>query len=309
MISIADLIAYVRHNERQVETRRRRPGCRPSSASSGPSATARTLDGVEHVALVHGDIGDGEDVLVRVHSECLTGDVFGSRRCDCGPQLDAALRRVAAEGRGVVLYMRGHEGRGIGLLHKLQAYAAAGRRRRHRRRQPRAGPARRRARLRHRRADPRRPRRAHACACSRTTRPSGPGSRATASRSSSGCRSRSCPTADNLAYLRTKRDRMGHDLPSLDRPVDPTPRREPVMSGSGAPASTSPGIAGLRVAVVAVVVARGGHGRARRRRDRARSTSSGVRTSSSGCRARSSSRSSPGAAAARATTPSWRSAS
>ena len=59
---------------------------------------------------------------MRVHSECLTGDVFGSLRCDCGPQLDAALAAVAAEGRGVVLYMRGHEGRGIGLLHKLQAY-------------------------------------------------------------------------------------------------------------------------------------------------------------------------------------------
>jgi 3,4-dihydroxy 2-butanone 4-phosphate synthase/GTP cyclohydrolase II len=62
-------------------------------------------------------------VLVRVHSECLTGDVFGSYRCDCGPQLHAALRRVAREGRGVVLYVKGHEGRGIGLLHKLRAYA------------------------------------------------------------------------------------------------------------------------------------------------------------------------------------------
>ena len=72
--------------------------------------------------MVCGDIGDGEDVLVRVHSECLTGDVFGSLRCDCGPQLDAALAAVAAEGRGVVLYVRGHEGRGIGLIHKLQAY-------------------------------------------------------------------------------------------------------------------------------------------------------------------------------------------
>jgi 3,4-dihydroxy 2-butanone 4-phosphate synthase / GTP cyclohydrolase II len=69
-----------------------------------------------------GDIGDGEDVLVRVHSECLTGDVFGSLRCDCGPQLQAALAAVAEEGRGIVLYIRGHEGRGIGLLHKLQAY-------------------------------------------------------------------------------------------------------------------------------------------------------------------------------------------
>ena len=69
-----------------------------------------------------GEIGSGEDVLVRVHSECLTGDVLGSLRCDCGPQLSAAMDRVAAEGRGVVLYMRGHEGRGIGLMHKLQAY-------------------------------------------------------------------------------------------------------------------------------------------------------------------------------------------
>ena len=80
------------------------------------------IDGNEHVALVRGEIGDGQDLLVRVHSECLTGDVFGSLRCDCGPQLDAALAAVAEEGRGVVLYMRGHEGRGIGLVHKLQAY-------------------------------------------------------------------------------------------------------------------------------------------------------------------------------------------
>jgi 3,4-dihydroxy 2-butanone 4-phosphate synthase / GTP cyclohydrolase II len=81
-----------------------------------------TVDGAEHVALVRGDLGKGEDVLVRLHSECLTGDVFGSLRCDCGPQLDAALRTVADEGRGVVVYLRGHEGRGIGLLPKLAAY-------------------------------------------------------------------------------------------------------------------------------------------------------------------------------------------
>jgi 3,4-dihydroxy 2-butanone 4-phosphate synthase/GTP cyclohydrolase II len=67
-------------------------------------------------------MGDGESVLTRVHSECLTGDVFGSLRCDCGDQLDQAMARVAEEGRGVVLYIRGHEGRGIGLLHKLAAY-------------------------------------------------------------------------------------------------------------------------------------------------------------------------------------------
>src|SRR5260221_11401997 len=86
------------------------------------------LDGVEHLALVagpldsEGRVADGEDLLVRVHSECLTGDVFGSLRCDCGPQLEASLEKVAAAGRGIVLYLRGHEGRGIGLAHKLRAY-------------------------------------------------------------------------------------------------------------------------------------------------------------------------------------------
>ena len=79
-------------------------------------------DRTEHVAFVRGDLGD-PNVLVRVHSECLTGDVFGSLRCDCGPQLDRALSLVAAEGRGVVVYLRGHEGRGIGLAQKVRAYA------------------------------------------------------------------------------------------------------------------------------------------------------------------------------------------
>lgn len=80
------------------------------------------LDGIEHVALVCGDVATDEPVLVRVHSECLTGDVFGSSRCDCGAQLDHSLATIAAAGRGVVVYLRGHEGRGIGLSHKLQAY-------------------------------------------------------------------------------------------------------------------------------------------------------------------------------------------
>lgn len=80
------------------------------------------LDGTQHIALVKGDVAGQDAVLVRVHSECLTGDVFASQRCDCGDQLSKALENIEAEGRGVVLYFRGHEGRGIGLLHKLQAY-------------------------------------------------------------------------------------------------------------------------------------------------------------------------------------------
>src|SRR5687768_6693321 len=75
-----------------------------------------------HLALVFGEIGGGESLLTRVHSECLTGDAFGSLRCDCGVQLRSALRNVAAEGRGIVLYVNGHEGRGIGLVNKLRAY-------------------------------------------------------------------------------------------------------------------------------------------------------------------------------------------
>ena len=121
LISIADLIAYRRRFEKQVE--RIAEATIPTAHGPFRAVGYRSVvDSHEHIALVRGDIGTGEGVLVRVHSECLTGDVFGSRRCDCGPQLDAALAAVATEGRGVVLYVRGHEGRGIGLLHKLQAY-------------------------------------------------------------------------------------------------------------------------------------------------------------------------------------------
>lgn len=120
MISIAQLIEWRRQHEVLVErvTETRLPTDFGEFRAVG---YRNTLDGVEHVALVVGDVTGG-DVPVRVHSECLTGDVFGSRRCDCGQQLHYSLRYVQEQGRGVVLYMRGHEGRGIGLLAKLQAY-------------------------------------------------------------------------------------------------------------------------------------------------------------------------------------------
>ena len=121
LISIADLVAFRRRTESQVVkvAEAKLPTVHGEFTAVGYESL---LDGTDHVALVRGELGDGRDVLVRVHSECLTGDVLGSRRCDCGPQLDAAMAAVAREGRGVVLYVRGHEGRGIGLMHKLQAY-------------------------------------------------------------------------------------------------------------------------------------------------------------------------------------------
>jgi 3,4-dihydroxy 2-butanone 4-phosphate synthase / GTP cyclohydrolase II len=119
--TISDLIAYRRETEKLVE--RVVEARIPTGHGTFRAVGFRSLvDDRQHLALMMGDIGDGEGVLTRVHSECLTGDVFGSLRCDCGEQLDAALAQVAAEGRGVVLYIRGHEGRGIGLLHKLAAY-------------------------------------------------------------------------------------------------------------------------------------------------------------------------------------------
>lgn len=121
LVSIEDLQIYRRLHESQVE--RLAQTHLPTEFGEFRAYGYRdAIDGAEHIALVHGEPGT-EDVLVRLHSECLTGDVFGSRRCDCGPQLEAAMAAIAAEGAGIVVYLRGHEGRGIGLLHKLQAYA------------------------------------------------------------------------------------------------------------------------------------------------------------------------------------------
>jgi 3,4-dihydroxy 2-butanone 4-phosphate synthase/GTP cyclohydrolase II len=122
LITIKDLIAYRRRTERIVE---RVSSCRlPTPFGVFTLFGYRELQtGRGQLALVMGDVANGRDVLVRVHSECMTSEAFGSLRCDCKPQLDDAMRRVAAEGRGVIVYLRGHEGRGVGLLHKLRAYA------------------------------------------------------------------------------------------------------------------------------------------------------------------------------------------
>jgi 3,4-dihydroxy 2-butanone 4-phosphate synthase/GTP cyclohydrolase II len=121
LISIEQLIEYRRRTERQL-TRQARTQIPNAHGLWQAYGYRHKIDGTEYVALVLGDVGDGTDVLTRLHSECLTGDVFGSLRCDCGAQLEAAMTAIAEQGRGVVLYLRGHEGRGVGLLGKLQAY-------------------------------------------------------------------------------------------------------------------------------------------------------------------------------------------
>jgi 3,4-dihydroxy 2-butanone 4-phosphate synthase/GTP cyclohydrolase II len=122
LVSIADLIEYRRKREKLV--RRVAEATIPTMYGEFKSVAYESLvDGRVHVAMVLGEVGDGDRILTRVHSECLTGDVFHSLRCDCGTQLESALDQIGAEGRGVLLYIRGHEGRAIGLTHKLRAYA------------------------------------------------------------------------------------------------------------------------------------------------------------------------------------------
>jgi 3,4-dihydroxy 2-butanone 4-phosphate synthase/GTP cyclohydrolase II len=121
LISIAQLIKYRRQNEKLVK--RVSEARIPTKWGEFQAYVYESLlDDEQHVAIVKGAVQGESNVLVRVHSECLTGDVFGSLRCDCGVQLDSAMELIAAEGLGVVVYLRGHEGRGIGIAHKLRAY-------------------------------------------------------------------------------------------------------------------------------------------------------------------------------------------
>ncbi len=122
MITIAELIRYRRQTEKLVK--RVAEARIPTDWGEFTAYVYESvLDGEQHIAMVKGAVQGQDNVLVRVHSECLTGDVFGSLRCDCGVQLDAAMKRIAEEGMGALVYLRGHEGRGIGIGHKIRAYS------------------------------------------------------------------------------------------------------------------------------------------------------------------------------------------
>ncbi len=216
VIRIADLVQHRRRHERLVEqvavTRL------PTGHGTFQAYAYRDrISGVEHLALATGDVA-GADVLVRVHSECLTGDALGSLRCDCGPQLQEALRVIRAAGRGVVVYLRGHEGRGIGLVPKLAAYELQDGGADTVDANIRLGLP----------VDAR-----DFGTAAQVLRDLGVSSVRLLTNNPAKCgalRSYGLPvservgmptyaTPDNLRYLRTKRDRMGHDLPTLDHPA------------------------------------------------------------------------------------------
>lgn len=121
LITVADIVRYRRRQEKLV-LRISQARLPTEYGDFNAFVFESKLDGMQHMALVKGEVNGQDNVLVRVHSECLTSDVFGSQRCDCGAQLACAMQRIAEEGQGVIVYLRGHEGRGIGLGHKLRAY-------------------------------------------------------------------------------------------------------------------------------------------------------------------------------------------
>ena len=245
MISIEELVKYRRRTELHVirDAETRLPTSHGDFTGYGYTIT---VDGSEHVALVYGDptaLTDGEPVLTRVHSECLTGDVFGSSRCDCGPQLNEAMDRIVEEGRGVVVYLRGHEGRGIGLVAKLQAYQLQDGGRDTVDANLDLGLP----------ADAR-----HYGAATQILRDLGISQVRLLTNNPDKVSNLEDygikvtervpltphPNDHNLAYLLTKRDRMGHHLPDLDS-------RSELMAGHGAPAAQPIDCHDLRVAVVA----------------------------------------------------------
>lgn len=219
LVTIADLIAYRRQHEQLVH----RVAEAVIPTPFGPFtaiAYESDFDQYQHLALVRGHIAGKSNVLVRMHSECLTGDVFSSLRCDCGTQLDDAMRKIAEAGQGAVVYIRGHEGRGIGIVHKLQAYKLQD-----------AGRDTVEANI--------------DLGLPADARDYGTGAQILVDLGLSTLRLltnnpakragvegyglrivervalETTPTSENLRYLQTKRDRMGHDLAMLDRP--PTP--------------------------------------------------------------------------------------
>jgi 3,4-dihydroxy 2-butanone 4-phosphate synthase/GTP cyclohydrolase II len=225
MISIEDIVRY-RHRTEMLVTRVAETTLPTRYGEFTAYGYRSTIDSSEHLALVYGDVrstesGSGaQPVLTRVHSECLTGDVFGSQRCDCGPQLDEALERIVESGRGVVVYLRGHEGRGIGLVAKLQAYGLQDLGRDTVDANLDLGLP----------ADAR-----HYGAATQVLRDLGVTSVRLLTNNPDKSRSLDDfgvhveaqvpltprPNRHNLAYLRTKRDRMGHQLPGLS--AEPTP--------------------------------------------------------------------------------------
>lgn len=217
MISIEHLQAYRRRHEPHVEltVSTRLPTDFGVFTAYG---VRNTLDGGEHLALVVGDVAgieDNSEVLVRVHSECLTGDVFSSRRCDCGPQLRESMRIIQEAGRGVIVYLRGHEGRGIGLLAKLKAYHLQDRGLDTVDANLEQGLP----------ADAR-----EYSVAGQILAALGVGDARVLTNNPDKCQALAGygptiagrervsvePNQDNIAYLRTKRDRMGHDLPAVD---------------------------------------------------------------------------------------------